>query len=320
MMNFLCEDSRVMIAGQCALVYLSVKFILKLVTLIWKRFLVSPINIKRKYGGKWALVTGSTDGIGQAYAFALAKCNMNIILVSRTQSKLDSTASKIVERYPSVQTKTIAIDFVNDEETSYRLKVAREIEDLEIAVLINNVGLSYAFPAPFLEIEGGTNEVSSDLVKCNITSVNTMTAMVLPQMVERKSGVIINISSLSGLMPTPLLSVYSASKAYVDIFTRGLCDEYKNFGIVVQSVAPGYVVSKLSKIRKPTLIAPSPDIFVKSALSTLGIESRTTGFWLHDLMVYVTTEVLPEWLATKITHDSLKGIRKSALKKKAKAQ
>ena len=79
-------------------------------------------------------------------------------------------------------------------------------------------------------------------------------------------------------------------------------------------------LSKLSKIRKPTMIAPTPDVFVKSALSTLGIESRTTGFWLHDLMVYASTELLPEWLATKITHDSLKAIRKSALKKKTKAQ
>ena len=66
------------------------------------------------------------------------------------------------------------------------------------------------------------------------------------QMVERKSGVIINISSLSGLMPTPLLSVYSASKAYVDVFTRGLCEEYKKAGIIVQSVAPGYVVRYVS--------------------------------------------------------------------------
>ena len=52
---------------------------------------------------------------------------------------------------------------------------------LEVAVLVNNVGLSYAFPAPFLEIEGGTNEVAADLVKCNITSVNTLTGLVLPQ-------------------------------------------------------------------------------------------------------------------------------------------
>ena len=61
-------------------------------------------------------------------------------------------------------------------------------------------------------------------------------------MVERKSGIVINISSLSGLMPTPLLSVYSASKAYVDVFSRGLHDEYKKSEITVQSVAPGYVV------------------------------------------------------------------------------
>jgi len=293
---------------------------LKITSLFWKRFLASPLNIKKKYSGKWALITGSTDGIGKAYAFALAKCNLNIVLVSRTQSKLDTTASELTERYPSVQVKTVAVDFVNDDETSYRLKIAREIEDLEIAVLINNVGLSYEFPAPYLEIEGGTNEFTTNLVKCNITSVNTMTALLLPQMVERKSGVVINISSLSGLMPTPLLSVYSASKSYVDIFSRGLCEEYKNKGITVQSVAPGYVVSKLSKIRKPTLIAPTPEVFVKSALGTLGIESSTTGFWLHDLMVYMSTKFLPEWLAIKITHDSLKSIRNRALKKKSKEQ
>ena len=78
--------------------------------------------------------------------------------------------------------------------------------------------------------------------------------------------------------------------------------------------------SKLSKIRKPTLIAPTPEVFVKSALNTLGIESSTTGFWLHDLMVYMSTKILPEWLANKITYDSLKSIRSRALKKKAKEQ
>ena len=64
-------------------------------------------------------------------------------------------------------------------------------------------------------------------------------------MVERKSGVVINLSSLSGLMPTPLLSVYSGTKAYVDLFTRGLVVEYNKFGIIIQSVAPGYVVRYL---------------------------------------------------------------------------
>ena len=100
-MKSVTDNSMILLAGQCALVYLLAKFLLGIGSLILKRFLVSPINIKQKYSGKWALVTGSTDGIGQAYAFALAKCNLNIILVSRTQSKLDLTASKIVERYPN---------------------------------------------------------------------------------------------------------------------------------------------------------------------------------------------------------------------------
>ena len=64
--------------------------------------------------------------------------------------------------------------------------------ELEIAVLVNNVGLSYEFPAPYLEIEGGTNEFSSDLIKCNITSVNTMTALVLPQVLYELRGYIYN--------------------------------------------------------------------------------------------------------------------------------
>ena len=78
--------------------------------------------------------------------------------------------------------------------------------------------------------------------------------------------------------------------------------------------------SKLSGVRKPTGIAPTPEVFVKSALRTLGIESRTTGYWIHDLMVYMLNEVFPEWVSTKITHGQLKGIRKRALKKKSKEQ
>ena len=105
--------------------------------------------------------------------------------------------------------------------------------------------MSYEMPATFLDIQGGTNEATADLVKCNIISVNTMTALILPQMVERKSGVVINVSSLSGMMPTPMLSVYSATKAYVDMLTRGMTAEYKKLGITIQSVAPGYVVRYL---------------------------------------------------------------------------
>merc|ERR1719244_1876791 len=106
-------------------------------------------------------------------------------------------------------------------------------------------------PANYLELD----ENPETLVKCNITSVNTMTSLVLPGMVKRKAGAVINLSSLSGLMTTPMYSVYSGTKAYVDAFTRGLAVEYAPLNIVAQSVAPGYVTTKMSKIRKPTLLA-----------------------------------------------------------------
>ena len=100
-MSFFLDDSKIILAGQCALVYLLACLTFKVASVVWRRFLASPLNIKRKYAGQWALVTGSTDGIGKAYSIALAKCNMNIVLVSRTQSKLDLTASEISEKYPS---------------------------------------------------------------------------------------------------------------------------------------------------------------------------------------------------------------------------
>ena len=87
-------------------------------------------------------------------------------------------------------------------------------------------------------------------------------------MVERKKGAIINISSFSAAIPTPLLSVYSASKSYVDLFSQGLAKEYLSKGVTIQCIMPGYVVSKLSKIRRPSVTVPTPTVFVRLVLKT----------------------------------------------------
>lgn len=72
---------------------------------------------------------------------------------------------------------------------------------------------------------------------------------------------------------------------FVSKFSEDLAAEYKNRGIIVQCVLPGYVSTKMSKIRKPTFFAPSPDKYVDSALSTVGIESHTLGYWPHNILV-----------------------------------
>lgn len=111
-----------------------------------------------------------------------------------------------------------------------------------------------------------------------------MTAIVLPGMVSRKGGVIINNASASGRVPTPLLTTYSASKAYVDFFSRALNVEYKSKGIVVQSLCPYFVATKLAGVRK-SLIAPEPNTFAKAALNTVGTQSVSNGCLIHNIQV-----------------------------------
>uniref|UniRef100_A0A8D0TYR5 Very-long-chain 3-oxoacyl-CoA reductase n=1 Tax=Sus scrofa TaxID=9823 RepID=A0A8D0TYR5_PIG len=223
--------------------------------------------------GEWAVVTGGTDGIGKSYAEELAKRGMKIVLISRSQDKLDQVSSEIM----------------------------------------NNVGMSYEYPEYFLDVPDLDNTIKK-LITVNALSVCKMTRLVLPGMVERSKGAILNISSASGMYPVPLLTIYSATKAFVDFFSQCLHEEYKSKGVIVQSVLPYYVATKLAKIKRPTWDKPSPETFVKSAMKTIGMQSRTNGYPIHSLVASVSAS-LPSWLYFKIAMYSGNSIRVRYLKK-----
>ncbi|XP_034536343.1 very-long-chain 3-oxoacyl-CoA reductase-B isoform X2 [Notolabrus celidotus] len=245
--------------------------------------LVSPTRL-----GKWAVVTGATDGIGKAYAEELARRGFSIVLISRSQERLDDV-SKAIKSKCGVETKTIAADFSAVDIYS---KIEDGLQGLEIGVLVNNVGVSYSYPEFFLNVPNLDSFIDT-MVNVNITSVCQMTRLVLPGMVERKKGVVLNISSASGMYPVPLLTIYSASKAFVDYFSRGLQAEYKSKGIIIQSVLPFFVATKLSKIRRATLDKPSPERYVSAELNTVGLQTQTNGYLPHAIMGWVTTALLP---------------------------
>lgn len=154
---------------------------------------------------------------------------------------------------------------------------------------VNNVGVSYDYPEYYDKID---EAAIWNLHRLNIDSTAVMTHMVLPQMVSRSKGAIINVSSGAGAIPMGLLSIYSASKAYVDFFSRALQQEYEKKGIFIQSVLPFMVVSKLSKVRKPSALVPTANQYVRAALSTVGSETRTFGFWSHKLQ-WLLLDLLP---------------------------
>ncbi|CAH2052270.1 unnamed protein product, partial [Iphiclides podalirius] len=264
------------------------------------------------------LVTGCTDGIGKEYARELAARGCDIVLVSRSMDKLRATAEEIEKEF-NVSTKIIQANF-SDGDAIYD-KIGREIADLEIGTLVNNVGVSYTYPEYFLDIPDW-EQTTGNILRTNCVSATRMTAMIMPGMLRRGKGVVINLGSGSSMIPSPLLTVYAASKAYVDKLSEGLEMEYGKRGIIVQCVMPGFVCSNMSGIRRSSFFAPTAKVFVKSAISLVGTTSRTTGYLPHALFVnainsiHALTGRFAVWLVTR----SMETSRRKALKKKGKIE
>ncbi|KAF0438656.1 NADP-binding protein [Gigaspora margarita] len=212
------------------------------------------------------VVTGASDGIGREFAMQLAAAKFNVFLVSRTASKLEALKDEIETKY-KVDTKMYAMDFAKGDPTDYG-NLKGIIEELDVSVLVNNVATNHEIPTPFyLE----SDEVIQNIVEVNISGLLKVTKIALSKMLPNNRGLIINVGSVTGLAATPLLSVYSGSKAFMSQWSQAIGAELKSKGIIVENVNTYYVVTSMSKIRKPSLLIPLPGPYVKCVLSKIGI-------------------------------------------------
>jgi 17beta-estradiol 17-dehydrogenase / very-long-chain 3-oxoacyl-CoA reductase len=226
---------------------------------------------------------------------------------------LEAVAKEIEEEF-AVETLIIDVDFTSGIEIYDKIK--ERIQGKEIGVLINNVGVAYQSPDYFLGIPN-REKMIQDLVRVNVLSIPMMCSIVLGQMVERKRGLVINISSLSAIIPAACLTIYSGTKAFAHKFSSDLAMEYEKYGIVVQSVLPGPVATNMTKMRKPTWMAPSAKNFVESALSTVESTRHTTGYFSHSMLHKVTNLMLyfaPSFGA-KTVLKTMENVRNRAIKR-----
>ncbi|RWS18675.1 Inactive hydroxysteroid dehydrogenase-like protein 1 [Leptotrombidium deliense] len=133
-----------------------------------------------------------------------------------------------------------------------------------------------------------------------------VTKVVLPFMVTNKKGIVVNISSLAALTPLPLMSVYGASKTFVDYFSSALRYEYKDVNVDVQIISPGFVSTRMTQwtsMRQPSLARPTPEMFAISSIATIGLSSHTSGYWVHGLQSLLITAMprsLYYWITVRL--------------------
>jgi 17beta-estradiol 17-dehydrogenase / very-long-chain 3-oxoacyl-CoA reductase len=268
------------------------------------------------------VVTGASDGIGKEFAIQLAQKGFNLVLVSRTESKLQALSHEIETRYAasSIKTKILAMDFSkNDDGDFARLKAL--VDGLDVGILVNNVGQSHSIPVPFILTP---KQEMLDIITINCIGTLKVTQIVAPGMTQRGRGLILTMGSFGGLLPTPLLATYSGSKAFLQQWSSALGSELKPYGVDVELVLSYIVTTAMSKVRKTSAFVPNPRNFVKATLGKIGLSGGAQGvaftstpFWAHGVMQWFLTTFLGTTgnfvvERNRIMHEQ---IRKRALKK-----
>ena len=161
------------------------------------------------------VVTGCSKGIGLCYAQELAKKGMNLVLIARKAELLNKIAEELRNQY-DIQVEVIIADFGKG--ANIYSSIEEKLVGKDIGVLVNNVGVATDGIKYFHE---ASEDSMWNMINVNIGSMTLMCKMILPKMEERKRGAVINVASVASFVPNPLMTMYAATKAYVNFFSRG---------------------------------------------------------------------------------------------------
>lgn len=249
----------------------------------------------------YALITGATSGIGLEIALNFARDGINLILVSRTESKLLEIKEK-VERDHNIKAMILVKD-LTVEEAPDEIYEAVKAEGLRVDYLINNAGFG-----TFGRLKDTDMECEKDLVKLNVLSLLQMNKLFIPDMVERHFGYVMNVASLAAFMPGPVMANYYASKAYVLSLSEAMHEELWKEGVKVTALCPGPVKTGFQERAKMKKTDAAKSFLMEAKKVA---DAAYLGLWRGKAIVVPGTfeKVVP--ILTKIFPRSL--VRKAAL-------
>jgi short-subunit dehydrogenase len=199
-----------------------------------------------------ALITGASSGLGEEFARQLAPDARQLVLVARREERLQSLKTALQQRWPSLQVLVHVADLSVESE---RISLAERLrgEGVEPDLLVNNAGVG-----DYGEFVSGEWSKADQMLQLNMVALTHLSHLLLPAMIARRSGAILNVSSLAGEMPIPDFAVYAASKAYVTSLSEALRIETKSSGVNVVALCPGPVSTEFGQGAQRGALKPSP--------------------------------------------------------------
>ena len=183
-----------------------------------------------------ALITGASNGIGLELAKIHAKKGGDVVLVARSQEKLEQLAQELTAEY-DVKAWVIAQD-LSEPNAAQVIFAQTEAQGITVDILINNAG--FGGHGRFFERDLAKEQ---QMILVNLTTLTELSHLYLKGMVERRRGKILNVSSTASFLPGPLQAVYYATKAYVTSFSQAIAEEVAEFGITVTALCSGAVAT-----------------------------------------------------------------------------
>jgi short-subunit dehydrogenase len=179
-----------------------------------------------------SLITGASSGIGECFARALGSRQRNLVLVARSEEKLKELSAELADKH-GIRVEVIRADLAERGAAS-QLAAALKARNCLVDLLINNAGFGARGEFSKLSLER-----QSAMVMLNINALVELTYLLLPAMIDRRHGGVINVSSTASFQPVPYTTTYAATKAFVTSFSMGLAEELKPYGIPVVTLCPG---------------------------------------------------------------------------------